>query len=162
MMGLFDKLHKVKDLNVYAPVSGNVLPLETLNDGVFSEHLLGEGLVIQPISEVVCAPFDAKVVMTVESNHAIGLLSEVGTEVLIHIGIDTVMMNGEGFNIKVKQDEKVKKGDALIEFSKEKIKEAGYKDDVVVIVSNSKDFSSIEITKESEIKVGDLAITVNK
>lgn len=161
-MGLFNKLHKIKDLNVYAPVSGNILKLESLNDGVFSEHLLGEGLVIKPTSELVQAPFDGKVVMTVESNHAIGLLSETGVEVLIHIGIDTVMMNGDGFVLKVKQDNKVKKGDALIEFSKEKIKEAGYKDDVVVIVSNSNDFSLVEITKRNKLNTGDLAITVTK
>lgn len=161
-MGLFDKLHKTKDLNVYAPVSGNIVQLESLNDGVFSEHLLGEGLVIKPVNEIVHAPFDGKVVMTVESNHAIGLLSETGVEVLIHIGIDTVMMNGDGFILKVKQDDKVKKGDSLIEFSKEKIKEAGYKDDIVVIVSNSKDFSLVEITKEKELNAGDLAITIHK
>lgn len=160
-MGIFDKFHKVKDLNVYAPLSGKTKTLETLNDGVFSEHLLGEGLVIEPSHSVVYAPFDGKVVMIVESNHAIGILSDAGVEVLIHIGIDTVMMNGEGFYRKVKQGDQIKKGDVLIEFSKEKIKNAGYIDDVIVIVSNSKDYDDIHVTEENELNVGDLTISIN-
>lgn len=160
-MGIFDKLHKAKDLNVYAPMSGKIKTLETLNDGVFSEHLLGEGLVIEPSNGIVYAPFDGKVVMTVESNHAIGLVSDTGVEVLLHIGIDTVMMNGEGFSRKVKQGDQIKKGDILVEFSKDKIKEAGYIDDVIMIVSNSKDYHDIHVTKENEINTGDLTISIN-
>lgn len=110
-MGLFHIRSKKKDtgITVYSPVAGVIKPLETLNDGVFSEKLLGEGCAVDPSEEVIIAPFDGVIVMLVESKHAIGIRSDEGVELIIHVGLDTVMMNGDGFETLVKADEKVKK-----------------------------------------------------
>ena len=159
-MGLFKTLRKQKDLNVYAPTDGKIGTLESLEDGVFSDHLLGEGVVIESNDGIVRAPFDGTVVMTMDSKHAIGLMSDSGIEVLIHIGIDTVTMNGEGFNQKIQKDSKVKKGDILTEFSKEKISKAGFKDSVIIIVSNSKEYESVKPTTVENVNVGDVILNV--
>lgn len=149
-----------KAFHVYAPISGTVKALEFLSDGVFSEHLLGEGAVIIPDSETIVSPFDGEVIMTVESRHAIGLRSTDGVEVLIHVGIDTVMMNGESFHQTAVKGQTVKQGEPLLSFSKKAIADAGYQDSVVIIVSNSPDFKEIHPANEGEINSNDLLITI--
>lgn len=120
-----------------APVNGQMMPLTDVKDDVFSSGVLGEGFGIQPLDGTVFAPTKAKVVMVYETGHAVGLLTESGAEVLIHIGIDTVKMNGDGFNVKVKENQIVAPGETLVEFDVDKVRNAGYDPTVVVIVTNS-------------------------
>lgn len=148
--------------NVFAPVSGMAVDLTTVNDEVFSSGVMGGGIAIKPNDESVYSPVNGTVTVTNESGHAYGLQSDDGTEVLIHIGIDTVQMNGDGFNMKVTQGQKVKKGDLLGIFNIEKIKAAGYDDTVMIIVTNSYDYNQIKPIEAKSINHGDKIIEVIK
>lgn len=118
-------------------LTGKVIPLKEVNDGVFSEGIMGEGIAIIPETEEVCAPVDAKVCVLMEdSRHAAGLRMENGMEILLHVGIDTVKMQGEGFTYLVKQDAYVKAGTPLIRFDREKIRAAGYSDTTLCIITD--------------------------
>ncbi len=152
-MGLFKNLmSQNKEIVVKAPISGEVKPLSSLNDGVFSEKLLGEGCVIHANQEMICAPFDGCVEMLAVSKHAIGLKSDQGVELLIHVGLDTVNMEGEGFAFKVQEKETVKSGQPLMTFSKEKIAAAGYPDDVIMIVTNTKQFKEVHVCEKTRVE----------
>ncbi len=125
----------VKELAAY--VDGEVVTLVSLNDGVFSAGMVGDGFAIRPTSNVVVAPADATVtVLMEESRHAIGLTLDDGTELLLHVGLDTVAMGGEGFTYFVKQGDHVSKGEPLLRFDRDKIKKAGHPDTVICVVTN--------------------------
>lgn len=130
---------------IKASVSGKVMPLEDVPDEVFSKHVMGDGLAIEPSSDTVLAPADA-VVSAVMANtgHACGLTFNNGLELLIHIGIDTVYMNGDGFEVLVENGQEVKAGTPLIKFDKEKIKAAGYPTMIMFIVTNNGSAKEIE------------------
>ncbi len=128
---------------VLQPVKGNVIAREDIPDGTFASGVLGDGVGIEPTDEVVVAPFDGTVSSVAESRHAVGLESG-GMELLIHVGVDTVNMNGDGFTCLVVEDEAVKAGQPLIRFSREKIKAAGYSDTVAVLLTNSEDLEGVE------------------
>ncbi len=128
---------------VLQPVKGNVIAREDIPDGTFASGVLGDGVGIEPTDEVVVAPFDGTVSSVAESRHAVGLESG-GMELLIHVGVDTVNMNGDGFTCLVAEDEAVKAGQPLIRFSREKIKAAGYSDTVAVLLTNSEDLEGVE------------------
>lgn len=158
-MGLFKELwHKGRIpeskniVYVKAPISGQVKSLHTLNDGVFSEELLGKGCVISSDNETIMAPFSGKVVMTTESKHAIGLKSDDGIELLLHIGIDTVTMEGNGFQLFVEKGERIEKGQCLLSFSKSEIRNAGFIDDVIVIVTNTTKFKDVHCICEGVVQ----------
>lgn len=113
-----------------------MIALKEVNDGVFSEGIMGEGFAIIPENETIYAPADATVSLLMqESRHACGLKLANGAEILLHIGIDTVAMNGEGFTYLVKEGQKVSAGEPLIRFDKEKIKAAGYADTIVCVLT---------------------------
>lgn len=118
-------------------LSGKVIPLKEVGDGVFSEGIMGEGLAIFPENELLYSPVDAEITAIMpDSRHACGLKMDNGMEVLLHIGLDTVNMKGDGFEYMIKAGQKVKAGDELIRFSKEKIKAAGYQDVTIFVVTN--------------------------
>lgn len=144
-----------------APMNGEAVSLEQVEDEVFSSGMMGQGAAILPSDGAVCAPVNGEVTMVMESGHAIGLTSEQGAEVLIHVGIDTVNMNGEGFTTHVKQGDQVKVGDLLLEADLEAIKEANYPTDTMVIVTNTPDYSAVELMTTGEIKVGDELVEVH-
>ncbi len=132
-----DDVHELK-----AVVSGDLIDLKEVGDGVFSEGLMGNGVAIIPSKGTVYAPCNATVSAVIEkSNHAVGLTLSNGTEVLIHVGVDTVKMNGKGFTCHVKEGDHVKAGDLLISFSKADIKEAGFADTVMVLITDEGDVS---------------------
>lgn len=132
-----------KELRAF--LSGKVIPLKEVNDGVFSEGVMGEGLAVIPESEVLYAPADAEVTVVMEdSRHACGLKLDNGMEVLLHIGIDTVDMNGDGFTYEVAAGQRVKAGDALIRFSRKKIKEAGHPDVTVCVITDPGNAEAIQ------------------
>jgi PTS system beta-glucosides-specific IIC component len=129
--------------NICAPISGTIQPLSKLEDAAFAQETLGKGISIIPNDGRVYAPFDGVVMSLFPTNHAIGLLSEKGAQVLIHIGMDTVQLNGEYFTAHIKQGDSIKKGDLLISFNFEKIIKAGYKLDTPVIVTNTDDYLEV-------------------
>ncbi|MCP0887949.1 beta-glucoside-specific PTS transporter subunit IIABC [Ligilactobacillus sp. WILCCON 0076] len=118
------------------PVEGEVIPLSKVNDQVFSAGTMGEGFAVEPTKGILRAPVDAEVTVAYETGHAIGLTTMAGAEVLLHIGLDTVMMKGKGFDVKVKQEQFVKRGDVLVEFDIDAIKKAGYDPTVIVVITD--------------------------
>ena len=127
---------------VTAPLSGRVIPMEEIPDQVFSQGILGEGVGIEPTGNVVVAPADATVCSVMEdSRHAVGLTLDNGAELLIHVGIDTVSMNGDGFQLYVKAGDRVRLGDKLITFDPEKIKAAGHPTTTAFLVTDPGDLT---------------------
>lgn len=146
---------------VFSPVSGQICKLEDINDETFSSKLLGEGIGIVPSENLVVAPGDGTVNTVFHTNHALGLITEDGTEVLIHIGLDTVKLEGEFFTARCKAGDKVKKGDALIEFDREQIAAAGYDTTVIVVISNTPSYGNIQPEFENgPIFAGETILTV--
>lgn len=147
---------------LYAPLNGEVVPLAEVPDETFASGILGLGFAVKPSKPCVYAPFDGTVIQTMESRHALGLLSKDGMEVLIHVGIDTVDMNGEGFDLKCKEGDEVKRGQLLLSFDPEAIKKAGHPDITVVVVTNSMDYTSVNVEKTGKTKAMDRILTVVK
>jgi len=130
---------------VYAPVSGTVIPSEEIPDDTFAAGVLGRGVGIRPSEGVIAAPFDGEITTVAETKHAVGLSSPDGMEVLIHVGVDTVAMNGDGFTALVQEGRKVKAGETLLTFDRAKIAAAGHPDVVAVLVTNSDDYKNLTI-----------------
>lgn len=145
-----------------SPLSGNVVALENVNDPVFSSGAMGKGLAVKPSEGVVYAPSDAEVTIAFETGHAYGLKTASGAEILIHIGIDTVSMNGNGFEKLVAAGDKVKAGTPIAKFDAAKIAEAGLDDTTMVIVTNTADFAEVSPLAEGTIAHGDNFMKVVK
>lgn len=145
-----------------APVKGEVVPLTSVSDATFSSEMLGKGIAILPTDNTFYAPIKGEVVTLFNTLHAIGLRSEAGIEVLIHIGIDTVQLNGKHFKALVKQGDKVEVGDPLVEVDLNAVKNEGYDIITPVIVTNSKDFKEVLSTSNVQTFVGDALIKVVK
>lgn len=139
---------------IYAPFKGTVISLEEINDGVFSAGVLGQGIGMKPDEETVYAPFDGKIIQIAETKHAIGILSNDNVELLIHVGMDTVAMNGKGFNLLVSEGDTVSCGQKLMTFSKSEISAAGYPDTTAIIVTNTDDFNEITSLVEGTVEKG--------
>lgn len=136
--------NKITKTNMSQPVKGKAIPLNEIKDDAFASGALGEGFGVIPEEGVVYSPFDGTVEMIFPTKHAIGIKSKDGMEVLIHIGLDTINLNGEGFETFVKDTQSIKKGDKLIKFDINKIEEKGYDATVCVVVTNSGDYSSVK------------------
>lgn len=136
-----------------ACVSGHLIDMSEVDDAMFSQKMMGDGVAIEPTSDTIVAPADAEVTMIMEESlHAIGLRFTNGAELLIHIGIDTVNMKGEGFKLLVKQGDKVKAGTPLIQFSPAAIEKAGYKKTVMMAVTNSAEYPQMEKTPDCDVE----------
>ena len=142
------------------PIVGDVVALADVNDPVFSSGAMGQGIAVKPSQGVVYAPADAEVSIAFPTGHAFGLKTTNGAEVLIHVGIDTVTMNGEGFEAKVAQGDKVKAGDVLGTFDSNKIAAAGLDDTTMVIVTNTADYASVAPVATGSVAKGDAVIEV--
>ena len=134
----------LEDTLMISPIRGQVIPLNEVQDEAFASEALGKGFAIDPIEGKVVAPFDGKVVAIFPTKHAIGLVSETGVEVLIHVGLNTVELNGKYFEAFVEANEAVKKGQPILTFDLEKIRAAGYVTQVPIVVTNTPQYSSIE------------------
>ena len=145
---------------VFSPVAGNVLPLNQSSDPAHQQEVLGKGVCIMPTGTNICAPFDGTVDMIFDTKHAINLKSSDGIELLIHCGIDTVKLNGEGFVVHVKEGDTVKKGQSLLDYDKGIITGAGYSLETQVVVTNTSDFKAVTVAKTGECSNGDLIISV--
>ncbi|MFR7198355.1 glucose PTS transporter subunit IIA [Streptococcus pneumoniae] len=142
------------------PIVGDVVALADVNDPVFSSGAMGQGIAVKPSQGVVYAPADAEVSIAFPTGHAFGLKTRNGAEVLIHVGIDTVSMNGDGFEAKVAQGNKVKAGDVLGTFDSNKIAAAGLDDTTMVIVTNTTDYASVAPVATGSVAKGDAVIEV--
>lgn len=136
---------------LYAPVNGTFMSITKVNDNVFSQKLLGDGFAVNPSSNTIYAPTEGVVTATFASMHAIGITSDKGAEILIHIGIDTVKLEGEGFKMKVQKGDSVKPGDPLIQFDPVIIKSHKLDPIVIMTVTNSQDFQQIQVKEQDVI-----------
>ncbi|MBO1306704.1 PTS glucose transporter subunit IIA [Enterococcus sp. 669A] len=150
----------VRKETIQSPVEGQMMPLSTAKDQAFAEGILGKGVLIHPTKGEVVAPFDGTVMTLFPTKHAIGLVSENGLELLIHIGLDTVQLDGKHFTAHVEQGDKVKKGQKLVSFDKEAIEAAGYSVETPVIVTNSADYLDIIDSDKKEVCSDDDLLTV--
>jgi len=150
----------LQDETIISPIVGQAVALENVNDPVFSSGAMGQGIAVKPSEGVVYAPADAEVTIAFATGHAYGLRTANGAEILIHVGIDTVSMNGEGFNHKVAQGDKVKAGEVLGTFDSAKIAAAGLDNTTMVIVTNTADFASVNPVASGSVAKGDAIIEV--
>lgn len=155
-----DKKPLEKQVMISAPLTGQLVDLGSVPDEVFASGALGEGIAIMPSSGVVVAPCDGKVTATMDTNHAVGITTPEGVELLIHVGLDTVALGGKHFSCKVSEGQAVKKGDRLIEFDMNAIKEEGYKLYTPILVTNSDDFVSIKVENVGAVTAGDDLLSV--
>lgn len=145
---------------LYSHLNGTVIELEKVEDEVFSAKVLGDGIAVEPVEGKLYAPCDGKVDMVFDTKHAVNLVSQSGCEVLLHIGIDTVKLNGEFFEAHVTDGQEIKKGDLLISFDIDGIKNAGYKITTPMIICNTDDYTSINAAATGSICVGDKLLEV--
>ena len=145
---------------VNAPVAGHVISLDETGDPVFASRALGEGVGIQPAGSTVVAPVSGVLQTVAETGHAFGIKTDDGVEVLVHVGIDTVKMNGEGFDVKVKANEHVNAGDNLVVVDFDKVKEAGYSTTTLMTVLNTVAFASVTPKTGVDVKAGESVIDI--
>lgn len=143
------------DLSVNSPLEGKTIPLAQVSDEVFASGVLGKGIAVQPASGKILAPADATVSMIYPTLHAIGLILDSGIEMMIHIGIDTVKLNGKYFEKHVQDGDHVKKGQLLVSFDMQKIEQAGYDLTTTVVVTNSKNYAAIGSTNKDNVTNND-------
>ena len=147
---------------VNAPVAGHVISLDETGDPVFASRALGEGVGIQPADSTVVAPVSGVLQTVAETGHAFGIKTDDGVEVLVHVGIDTVKMNGEGFEVKVKANEHVNAGDNLVVVDFDKVKEAGYSTTTLMTVLNTVAFASVTPKTGVDVKAGESVIDIQR
>lgn len=144
-----------KTVRIGAALEGRVMPLSEIEDEVFKTEVLGKGLAIEPSRGEVTAPFDGTVLNVADTLHAIGIQSDDGVELLIYVGMDTVALNGEGYEARVKEGEKIKKGQLLLTFDMKAIQDAGYKLTTPMVVTNTNDYHVIKQTAFGMVKPGE-------
>lgn len=150
---------KQQDETVGSPLTGRVIPLDQVKDEAFAQGILGRGVAVQPENGEVYAPFNGKVMTFFPTKHAVGLLSDQGLELLIHVGLDTVNLNGKYFTACVKEGDRVAKGQKLLEFDMEQMKKEGYVLDTPVIVTNYDAYQDIQKKENQNVKAGDVLLT---
>lgn len=144
-----------------APMTGEIIPLEELKDEAFSSGVMGQGAGIEPSEGRVFAPVDGTVSTLFPTLHAVGITSDNGAEILIHVGMDTVQLNGEGFIAHVNQGDRVKRGQLLLDVDLKLLREKGYSTQTPVLVVNPDDMSEIQVTDQKQTAVNDDFITVH-
>ena len=162
-MKLFQNLFGKEDgIKLVSPVLGKLVSIKEVSDPTFSEEILGKGVAIIPSEGKFCAPAKGTVTTVFPTGHAAAITTEEGVEVLIHIGLDTVKLDGKHFTIIAQEGQKVNAGDVLIEADLSQIKEEGYDIITPIIICNSDDFSEIVPEADSDVACGDTIITLKK
>ncbi|RKQ30268.1 PTS sugar transporter subunit IIA [Oceanobacillus halophilus] len=160
---LFKKKEEVTEVSLVAPVTGEFVALEDVPDPVFSQKMMGDGFAIKPTNGEAVAPVDGKIMQVFPTKHAVGLLADNGAEILIHIGLETVSLDGEGFTAHVSEGDRVKQGDKLISFDRNVIGEKAKSTVTPVIITNTDDMSEITVMDKSQVTAGqDSVLTVKK
>ena len=165
-MGFFDKLfgksEKINGNHVYAPIAGQAVAITEVPDPTFAEGMLGNGIAIIPTDGKVCAPFDGTVDMMFETGHAVSLVSDTGIELLIHLGLETVSLEGKPFKVAVHNGDKIKKGQLLMEADLDAIKEAGLPIITPVVVCNSDSYPKFKTNVGKAVSNADVVIELGK
>ena len=165
-MGLFDKLFgKKEEINpnhVYAPMAGEAVDISQVPDPTFSSGAMGNGIGIQPTDGKVCSPVNGTVDMMFDTGHAVTLVSDNGIEILIHVGLETVGLNGAPFQVKVQNGQKVKKGDILMIADLDAIKAAGLPTITPVLICNTDDYTTFNTTTGKAVTNADVVIELGK
>ncbi|KFN93133.1 beta-glucoside-specific PTS transporter subunit IIABC [Tetragenococcus muriaticus] len=156
----FDTKTKTEYFSLASPLEGEVMALTEVSDQVFASEALGKGVAIKPTLGKLYAPVDGKVTTLFSTGHALGMTSTEGVEVLMHIGLNTINLEGDGFTVAVQKEDFVRKGDLLITFDMEKIKEAGLTTLTPIIVTNTQDYLDVLDMNQSEIVVGEDLLTI--
>lgn len=146
---------------VYAPCNGTVIPLKEINDGVFSEGYIGEGLAIEPVDGSFYAPFDCSVAMVFDTHHAIALHTANDTELILHVGLDTVKLNGQHLEVFVQEGQKIQKGDLILRADLEGIQSAGYRTITPVVITGAGGAESVELLTTGPVHIGDAVLKVH-
>ena len=147
---------------VYSPLKGEVKLLEEAEDEAFASGALGKGAAVVPVEGKVVAPVDGIIVTLFPTNHAIAIETNSGVEILIHVGLDTVQLDGKYFYPKVKEGDKIKKGDLILEFDIDEIKKAGYVLTTPIIITNTDEYLDVLEMKKENVEFGDELITIVK
>ena len=161
-MGLFDKLfgskeNKSVEVEIYAPISGDIVNIEDVPDVVFSEKIVGDGVAIRPIGNKIVAPVDGVIGKIFETNHAFSMESKDGVELFVHFGIDTVELKGEGFTRIAQEGQFVKRGDTVIEFDLPLLESKAKSVLTPVVISNMDEISCI-VKKSGEVVAGESVV----
>ena len=146
---------------VYAPCNGTVIPLKEINDGVFSEGYIGEGLAIEPVDGSFYAPFDCSVAMVFDTHHAIALHTANDTELILHVGLDTVKLSGQHLEVFVQEGQKIQKGDLILRADLEGIQSAGCRTVTPVVITGAGGAESVELLKTGPVHIGDAVLKVH-
>lgn len=166
-MGIFDKVFGKKKegagapvrsivcapRTMYAPVKGHVIPLAEVEDPAFASGMLGQGVGVEPEDDCLYASADGELTVVFPTGHAVGMKTADGMEILLHIGIDTVEAKGDGFQICRQQGEQVKAGELLVRFDRAKLRAAGYKMTVMVLVTNADELGTVKVSASGDVEV---------
>lgn len=158
----FFKKKKSQELIIGSPVKGKAVPLSSVNDPTFSEEMLGKGVAIIPSDGKIFAPADGKIETLFDTLHAVSLVTDDGVEILIHAGLDTVQMHGDGFTGHVHSGDTVNKGDLLLEIDLNKVKAAGYDMITPVIICNTDEYADVRGLTGKDVTPGDDVISITK
>lgn len=159
-MGLFGK--KKSACFAKAHLNGDVVAMKDVDDPTFAQEILGPGVAIEPNEGTLYSPVDGEITLVADTFHAVSVSCGCGAEILMHIGIDTVELKGEGFEAHVKAGDKVSAGDKLVSFDIDLIKEKGYKLTTPLIICNKDDFSNIETVADGQVSAGDDLLKLEK
>ena len=159
MFSLFKKKKEQSQTGFVAYISGKVVPIEEVNDGIFSAKILGDGLAIKPEGNIITAPCDGTVTTVMEdSKHAVGIAANNGLEILIHEGLDTVALEGKGFELFVKTGQKIRRGDKLIRFDDQVLKEKGMNKICIMVITNSAEYPNLKLYTGMDAVQGETVI----
>ena len=164
-MGLLDKLFgkkEAEEMEIGAPLEGEVVPISQVNDPTFSDEILGKGIAIRPTGNKVYAPCDGTIGMMFDTGHAVSMTSADGAEILIHVGLETVGLKGKHYTIHAANGDEVKKGLLLIEFDREAIAAEGYDTITPVVICNSADYSEVKTFTGKTVNAGEKIIALVK
>lgn len=162
---MFKNLFKKKEVHgveIFTPVSGEVIPLEDVSDPVFSQKMMGDGVAIKPSEGKIFSPVDGEIIQVFPTNHAIGVKASNGAEILIHIGLETVSLKGEGFTGHVKEGDKVSKGDLLVEVDLNFIEEKKASTVTPMLITNIDDIKELEKPAVTEVKASEDIVIIVK
>lgn len=151
---LFKKKEKVTDIVLTAPISGKMLALENVPDPVFAKKMMGDGIAVDPVNGKVVSPIDGKIIQVFPTKHAVGISTNNGVEILIHIGLDTVNLNGEGFTSHVNEGDQVKQGELLISFEIDLVREKAKSTVTPIIITNTEDMAEISFNDKDNVTAG--------
>ncbi|WP_010531775.1 PTS sugar transporter subunit IIA [Lentibacillus jeotgali] len=151
---LFKKKEEIKEIAVHSAVTGEFIPLEDVPDPVFSEKMMGDGCAIKPSDEEVFAPVSGEIVQVFPTKHAIGIEAENGAQILVHVGLETVNLNGEGFTVHVEEGDTVNQGDKLLRFDMNVIEDKAASTIIPIIVTNTDEMQEIRPNGAGSVTAG--------